>query len=280
MEECARLAGGTLSLRAVRKAVTHSDRPGLDGVHKDRVLTSSPNDQIAGFCALAIMTKAPRAGKVKTRLQPPLTAEEAAALNVCFLRDTASAISRAGENARGVAVYTPAEAGHEYDEILPPDFKLLPQRGDGFGERLLLAAEDLLRVGFQSCCLIDSDSPMVTAEAFREAVDALQCQAERVVLGPTDDGGYYLIGMKHPHVHLFADIDWSTERVFDQTVARAREIGLEVHILPSFFDIDDRAALRRLCDELLGKDDRSAPATTKFLRQIVDREGRDRIWSQ
>jgi rSAM/selenodomain-associated transferase 1 len=226
------------------------------------------------------MTKAPRAGAVKTRLQPPLTAEEAAALNVCFLRDTASAISRAGEKARGVAVYTPIEASHEYNEILPRAFELLPQRGNGFGERLFLATEDLLRVGFQSCCLIDSDSPTVTAEAFREAVDALQREPERLVLGPTDDGGYYLIGMKHAHAHLFADIDWSSERVFDQTVTRAREIALQVHTLPSFFDVDDRFALRRLCDELLGEGGGSAPATTRFLHQIVDREGRDRIWPQ
>ena len=274
------MAGGTLSLRAVRKAVTHSDRADLDGVRKDRVLNSSRDEQVAGCCALAIMTKAPRAGTVKTRLQPPLTAEEAAELNVCFLQDTARAISCAGERARGVAVYTPAEAGHEYDKILPRDFKLLPQRGDGFGERLLLATEDLLRVGFQSCCLIDSDSPMVTAEAFREAVDALQGGAERVVLGPADDGGYYLIGMRHAYAQLFADIDWSTERVFDQTIARARKIGLEVHMLPSFFDVDDRTALRRLCDELLGRHGGIAPATTKFLQEIVDCEGRDRIWSQ
>jgi hypothetical protein len=84
--------------------------------------------------------------------------------------------------------------------------------------------------------------------------------------------------MKYPYVQLFADIDWSTERVFDQTVTRAQEIGLEVHLLPSFFDVDDRTALRRLCDEVLGKNGESAPATTDFLRQIVDREGRDRIW--
>src|SRR5207302_7713549 len=203
-----------------------------------RVLDRQWGNQIpAGCCALAIMTKAPRAGTVKTRLQPPLTPEEAAELNVCFLRDTARAISRAGEKARGVAVYTPAEARHEYDEILPRDFKLLPQRGDGFGERLLLATEDLLRVGFQSCCLIDSDSPTVTAGAFREAVDTLEGEAERVVLGPTDDGGYYLIGMKYPYAQLFANIDWSTERVFDQTITRAQEIGLEVHLLPTFFDV-------------------------------------------
>jgi len=273
------VAGGTLPLRAVRKAVTGTGFTGAKEACIHRVLDPSKANQIAPRrCALAIMTKAPRAGAVKTRLQPPLSSEEAAALNVCFLRDTASAICRAGEKARGVAVYTPPEARHEYDQILPGDFELLLQRGDGFGERLFLATEDLLRVGFQSCCLIDSDSPTVTAEAFCEAVDALQGEAERVVLGPTHDGGYYLIGMKRAFVQLFADIDWSTERVFDQTVARAGEIGLEVHTLPSFFDVDDRFALRRLCDELLGKGGESAPATTNFLCQIVDREGRDRIW--
>src|SRR5213080_1124559 len=105
-----------------------------------RVFDRQQGNQIsAGLCALTIMTKAPRAGAVKTRLQPPLTAEEAAELNVCFLRDTASAISRAGKKARGIAVYTPAEAWHEYDKILPSDFELLPQRGSGFGERLFLA---------------------------------------------------------------------------------------------------------------------------------------------
>ena len=275
------MAGGTLPLRTVRKGLTRPGRTGPERARKHRILDRSKDNQIApGFCALAIMTKAPRAGAVKTRLQPPLTAEEAAALNGCFLCDTASAISRTGEKARGVAVYTPAEARYEYDGILPRDFRLLPQRGHAFGERLFLAAEDLLHLGFQSCCLIDSDSPTVTAESFREAVDALQFEGERIVLGPTNDGGYYLIGMKRASAQLFAGIDWSTERVFDQTVKRARVLGLEVHILPSFFDVDDHAALRRLCDELLRENCSNAPATKTFLRQIVAREGRDRIWPQ
>src|SRR2546430_9166131 len=100
------------------------------------------------LCALAIMTKAPRAGEVKTRLVPPLTAEEAAKLNICFLRDTASAIAQACDRtgrARGVGVYTPVGAESAYIDILPPDFDLLLQRGDGFGERLASAAEDLDR---------------------------------------------------------------------------------------------------------------------------------------
>src|SRR6266568_3797120 len=99
-----------------------------------------------GLCALAVMTKAPRAGKVKTRLVPPLTAEEAAQLNVCFLRDTAAAIAKAcGTTARGIGVYTPIGAEAAYLNILPRKFELVPQRGDGFGERLAFAAADLFK---------------------------------------------------------------------------------------------------------------------------------------
>lgn len=244
-----------------------------------RVLDPKRGIQIsAGLCALAIMTKAPRAGAVKTRLQPPLTSAEAAKLNICFLRDIGATISEAGEHSKGVGVFTPARSEKEYADILPPDFDLLPQRGDGFGERLINAAADLLQVGFESCCLINSDSPTATVDAFREAVAQLQGADNRIVLGPSDDGGYYLIGMRKPHRRLFQEIDWSTERVFAQTVERGSEIGLEVHVLPSCFDVDDRVALQRLCDELLGENLPAAPATKKFLADTIAREGRERIW--
>src|SRR5437762_5958053 len=190
------------------------------------------NQTPAGRCALAIMTKAPRAGTVKTRLQPPLTPSEAAELNTCFLRDIAAVISAAGERSQGVGVFTPARSEKEYEGIFPSHFDLIPQRGNGFGERLTNAADDLLHVGFESCCLINSDSPTATAEAFREAVAQLQDADDRIVLGPSDDGGYYLIGMRKLNRHLFEEIDWSTERVFAQTDERAREVGLKVHVLP------------------------------------------------
>jgi len=229
-------------------------------------------------CALAIMTKAPRAGMVKTRLQPPLKADEAAQLNVCFLRDIAAAIVSAGRESKGVAVFTPIDCEADYVNILPSDFILIPQRGDSFGERLMNAANDLLRGGFESCCLINSDSPMVTADAFRQAVVELQGADNRIVLGPSDDGGYYLIGMRKAHRRLFEDIDWSTERVFAQTLDRARELTLNVHVLPKFYDIDDAMALWRLCSELLDeKSDDVAPATREFLVELVGRDGRERF---
>ena len=237
-----------------------------------------------GLCALGVMTKAPRAGRVKTRLTPPLAPEEAAALNTCFLRDTAAAISAASseEFAQGIGVYTPAGAEDAYADILPPEFALIVQRGDAFGDRLACAVEDLLRVGFDSVCLIDSDSPTVPQSAYAEAGRKLRQPGDRMVFGPSDDGGYYLIGLKQLHRRVFEDIDWSTERVAEQTLARAQEIGLAVEFLRTWYDVDDRATLRRLCDELLGnraeKGGFAAPATTNFLRELIAREGRQRIW--
>src|SRR5712691_9229268 len=125
---------------------------------RHRVLDPAAHAIGNDLCALAVMTKAPRAGQVKTRLVPPLSPEDAAQLNVCFLRDTAAAITKAcGTSARGVGVYTPIGAEAAYIDILPGDFELLPQRGDGFGERLAFATEDLFQCGFASVCLIDSD---------------------------------------------------------------------------------------------------------------------------
>src|SRR5260370_14177841 len=218
------------------------------------------------------MTKAPRAGQVNTQLVPPLSPEEAAQLNVCFLRDTAAAIAKAcGTTARGVGVYTPVGAEGAYIDILPSDFELLPQRGDGFGERLAFATADLFQCGFGSVCLIDSDSPTVSADVYAGAVEMLSKAGDRVVLGPSDDGGYYLIGLKQTRRELFERIDSNTQRVSDPTKARARELNLDVSVLRTGYDIDDAATLRRLWDELFSnKSERNvAPNTRKFLAAVT-----------
>jgi rSAM/selenodomain-associated transferase 1 len=231
------------------------------------------------------MTKAPQAGRVKTRLTPPLSPDEAAALNICFLRDTAAAIAHTadGQRAQGIGVYTPVGAEAAYADILPKEFALVPQRGDAFGERLSAATEDLLQLGFTSLCLIDSDSPTVPAHAFARATEYLSEEIDSVVLGPSDDGGYYLIGLRKVHRPLFERIDWSTDRVLEQTIAAANAIGLAVHLLPAWYDVDDRATLARLCNELFGgggrlSDGFEAPATRQFLSDLLAREGRARIW--
>ncbi len=233
-----------------------------------------------GGCALAVMAKAPRPGKVKTRLSPPLTLAQTAALNICFLMDTteniAAVCAQRPGSAAGLISYTPVGDEGLFDGILPASFELIAQRGDAFGERLLAAAEDILSCGFESVCLIDSDSPTVPAEAFQQAIAELARPGDRIVLGPSDDGGYYLIGLKQAHPEPFERITWSTGVVFEETCERVREAGIELVLLPTWYDVDDAATLEVLLGELLGGtpppfaslSGYSAPHTREFLIEL------------
>jgi rSAM/selenodomain-associated transferase 1 len=236
------------------------------------------------------MIKAPRTGAVKTRLIPPLTPDEAAALNICFLQDTAANIAgvAAANDAQGIVVYTPIGEETAFNGLLPDGFTLLSQRGESFGDRLFHAAEDLFTAGYESLCLINSDSPTLPQALFVEAVTALARLGDRVVLGAADDGGYYLIGLKRAHRRLFTDIEWSTSRVLMQTIERAAEIGLEVQLLPAWYDVDNAESLAQLCDELFTLSNQlnerdglvgyAAPYTRSYLSQLIKKKDRERLW--
>jgi uncharacterized protein len=219
--------------------------PVLDPLHPDATLQSK--------CALAVMAKAPRPGRVKTRLSPPLSLEQSAALNICFLRDTTQNIAgvAATGNASGLVCYTPAGEEALFEGLLPEGFALIPQRGDGFGERLLAAAQDILACGFGSVCLIDSDSPTVPAAAYHQAVAALGGAGDRIVVGRSDDGGYYLIGLRRPHGMPFTNIHWSTSTVYAETVSAIAAADIELVNLPVWYDVDDGDALNLLRSELV-----------------------------
>jgi len=247
-----------------------------------KVLDSSVRDEgLSSVCALAVMAKAPRAGKVKTRLAPPLTLEESAALNICFLKDTTNNIAGVAEKggAAGLICYTPVGDEVAFDGLLPDGFQLVAQRGDAFGEHLLAAAEDILACGFGSVCLIDSDSPTVPTFALQQAVDELAREGDRVVLGGSHDGGYYLIGLKRAHAEPFQNITWSTETVYAETVQQIRDADLELIELPIWYDVDDGATLAVLEKELLhggrpsfaSVDGYDAKASRDFLRARVSR---------
>jgi hypothetical protein len=109
--------------------------------------------------------------------------------------------------------------------------------------------------------VLNSDSPTLPTALLVETAMLLAAPGDRAVLGPSTDGGYYLLGLKAPHRHMFADIAWSTEKVAEQTVARAREIGLALHVLPAWYDVDDAEALRRLHAEVNGAEATDAEAT-------------------
>ena len=209
-----------------------------------------------GTCAIAVMAKAPRPGFCKTRLVPPLSPDAAAALGAAFLRDTTENIRAASREAavQGFAAYAPAGLEALFEGHLASHTPLLladgsgemPPRVQGFGRCLLHAIRSLLEGGFGAACLLNADGPTLPTSILVHAARVLAEPGDRAVLGPADDGGYYLIGLKAAHAELFEDIAWSTDAVAAQTRARASAIGLPLVELPAWYDVDDGTALTRL----------------------------------
>jgi uncharacterized protein len=205
-----------------------------------------------GKYAFAVMVKAPRSGEVKTRLVPPLCAEEASLLSACFVKDIAANLLAVSESlpVDCYMAYSPPGSEAVFRNLLPRRIRMLPPRSIGLANSLPDAIEDLIAGGYEGACLVNADSPTLPTSLLVDAITSLRAPGDRVVLGPATDGGYYLIGLKHPHRHLFHEIAWSTERVYRQTAERAANIGLELVTLPAWYDVDDPASLNWLCGEL------------------------------
>jgi rSAM/selenodomain-associated transferase 1 len=213
-----------------------------------------------GGFAIAVMAKAPVPGRVKTRLVPPLTAAMAAALSTGFLRDITENIVLAARKTpmQGYVAYAPPGSAGLFAGILAAGTRLVLADGAavsdpgvvGFGRCLLHAARSLFALGHSAICLLNSDSPNLPTALLAQAAAALAKDDDRVVLGPVEDGGYYMLGMKSPHPYLFEHVDWSTSAVAAQTRERARALGLGVVELDPWYDVDDADGLRRLCREL------------------------------
>jgi hypothetical protein len=210
-------------------------------------------------CAIGVMAKAPRPGFSKTRLCPPLRPDQAAALSAAFLRDISENIALAAWQASiaGYIAYAPRGQEALFDGHVAPGTGLLladgtplmPSDVQGFGRCLLHAVLAMLARGHGSAVVLNSDSPTLPTALLVRTATALAAAGDRIVLGPADDGGYYLLGMKAAHAHLFADVAWSTADVAETTRQRAAELGLDVVELPAWYDVDDQAALGRLLDE-------------------------------
>jgi rSAM/selenodomain-associated transferase 1 len=227
----------------------------------------------ATTCAIAVMAKAPRPGHCKTRLVPPLTPEQAAAMSAAFLRDITENIAAAAkrEAIYGCIAYAPAGLEHLFDGLLADGtgFVLadgspeMPAGIQGFGKCLYHAIHSLLADGFGAAIVLNSDSPTLPTAILARAAALLAEPGERAVLGPAEDGGYYLLGVKSAHAHLFTDIAWSTTDVAAQTRQRARDIDLPLVELPEWYDVDDSASLYRLIDDL------AAPASAAALHSFA-----------
>ena len=205
-----------------------------------------------GTCGIAVMAKASAPGRTKTRLVPPLTFDEAAALNTAFLKDIADNLLLAARHAAiaGYAAYAPPGSEGFFYRVLPPAIGLIDAWLPNFGDCLFRTIQQIFARGHGSAVVLNSDSPTLPTAFLVKTADVLARPGERAVLGPSSDGGYYLLGLKTAHRGLFEDIAWSTERVAAQTLERARDIGLDVHMLPVWYDVDDIEGLHRLAGEV------------------------------
>ncbi len=197
---------------------------------------------------LIIFAKEPRPGQVKTRLSPPLTPVAAAGLYQCFLEDALETATSLPGVTLALA-FTPDGARGYFQSLAPEGTWLFPQAGADLGERMDRAFEGAFAAGFQKVLLWGTDTPDLPAAVLLEAKEALAAGRAEVVLGPTADGGYYLVGLSSPQPELFRRITWSAATVLAQTLAAARRQGLAVHLLPEWPDLDTYADLVALVNK-------------------------------
>jgi uncharacterized protein len=219
--------------------------------------------------AVIIMAKAPRAGEAKTRLSPPLSPRECAALAACLFADVAA---WAREIAPALCVaYAPAGGRAALEALLPEQSVScwLEQRGHHLGERLAHATGALFARGFGPVAVIGTDSPTLPPEYPAEALSALGRGGADLALGPAEDGGYYLLALSRPAPGLFEGVEWSTPRAYEQTARNGARLSLRLAEMPGWYDVDTPADLLRLRRELFtdAAARRRAPATFRWLRE-------------
>jgi rSAM/selenodomain-associated transferase 1 len=197
--------------------------------------------------ALIIMAKEPAVGSTKTRLTPPLSPEQAAALYEALLKDTI-ALSASMKGINLTIAVTPSDATGYFERIRPPEAHLLPVDCEHIGDCLSQVISHLLKKGHPKVCALNSDGPSLPPEHIQRAFDLLN--DHDVVLGPNEDGGYYLVGLKQLHTEIFTGIPWSTSQVLPKTLEKVKVLGLRAALLTPWYDVDSATDVVRLQREL------------------------------
>jgi rSAM/selenodomain-associated transferase 1 len=212
---------------------------------------------------LIVFVKAPIPGDVKTRFIPHLTSAEAADLYRCFVTDTISGVSRVAPNGRITVAYQSHPKSPDLSwlggKTRPGFFR---QEGRSLGERLVHAFGAAFGRGAQHVVIIGSDSPNLPPQYVEQAYAALQ--SADVVLGPSSDGGYYLVGLSRPCLRLFDDVIWSSDQAFEHTCRNASNQGYRLRVLSGHYRVETLPDLNILCSDL-SRFPRKAPATHRFL---------------
>lgn len=220
--------------------------------------------------ALVILTKAPQPGRSKTRLVPPLSYAEAAQLARALLFDQLESLTTF-RGARLFIAFTPETAAGFFKGFISQGFTSFAQRGGSLGERMSHAFEHLFASSFEKVILIGSDLPTIPVKFFHQAYALMEKSAD-VVLGPSADGGYYLIGMRRMIPAIFADIAWSSADVLTQTIHKLDNLGLKHELLSEWYDIDTAKDLERLRSQRMNSE--VAMKNTFALLNELTRRGR------
>lgn len=215
--------------------------------------------------AIVIMAKYPQAGKTKTRLCPPLTQLQAAELYRAMLQDTVSLVAQLDNVDLAIAI-TPPDAREHFTELVTPGIQLLPVEGADIGECLVKALSGLLEQGYQKAIALNSDGPTLPSSFLVQASQELDLVD--LVIGPSDDGGYYLVGVKRLVPEIFQSIAWSTRMVLTQTLERVIELSMSVKLLPAWYDVDIPEDLARIRSDLQKLPDGSLEHTRRVLSHI------------
>ncbi|HWN75349.1 MAG TPA: TIGR04282 family arsenosugar biosynthesis glycosyltransferase [Candidatus Udaeobacter sp.] len=222
---------------------------------------------MSGSCALLVFAKTPKPGKVKTRLLAAVSAEDAAALHAACIEDT----RRLALKLRGCDVFVFAAGGTRHFRKLVKKqgsgarVRVLPQRGSDLGTRMENAFRKCFAMGYREVVVIGTDTPWMGAERVRQAFADLR--ANDVVIGPAEDGGYYLLGMRKMVPKIFRTIPWSTERVLELTLKKIVALKLQRKLLRRDFDLDRPEDLKRAA-KMLKKRPRIAPALGKAIGEV------------
>lgn len=204
--------------------------------------------------AIICFTRVPIPGKTKTRLMPVLGGETCAQLHTAFLQDVADACEKM--DADLFVAYTPEGKQEILKGIFPRAKDGFAQQGEELGARMHHALEKVLALGYDACVLIGSDLPLLHPAHLEGAFSALECAD--VTLGPTPDGGYYLVGMKRPCPELFEKQAYSVSSVYENAVRAAEAVGRSFRPAPLCSDVDTPEDLAELRKELAGQNTHTA----------------------
>jgi hypothetical protein len=215
--------------------------------------------------AIIIMAKVPEAGKVKTRLQPFLTPEQSAELSNAFLQDAESKAHSVTENL--IVAVSPFDKRDRLTDILQHKPLLIEQTGETLGDKMFNAFKVAFEKGLDSVVMFGTDSPTFPADYIEQAFEFLELETD-VVLGKTEDGGFYLLGLKILDTRIFENVSWSSAETFEQIWQNIMNLKLHLREIPSWYDVDEKEDFERLQNEMSNKNaERRAARTFELLQK-------------